>query len=325
MYPEIIEFSERIPLKASVRRIDEYPYHWHDAVEIILVLEGKAEVTLLGETFLLKENDIAVVNLEEPHRLKKHGGTNRLLLLEIDPSFCRRNAPDFDYVLFRCCSARNEAEAPEKYRCLKERITWLVQLIPDGEVQSYQEASIKAGLGELLTYMTDSFDYLRYGAGTRRLSESHLERHRRIYDHVRQNPLVGNSLAELARAIGVTPQHLSNDIREKFGFTLRQLIFSGNCLKAAKLLLSTDEMIYQLSPQCGFSDPKYLIKSFKQFYGCTPSEFRRRHKVGAEGLAAQTRFEDFPLSCAKKYLFLFQDIKNVNAEMCQGRYNGHAK
>ncbi len=313
MYPEMLEFSERMPLIAKVARIDEYPYHWHDAVEIILVLEGQAEITRLGETQLLKENDIIVVNVDEPHRIKKHGGANRLLLLQIGPDFCRHNDPDFDYVLFWCCSARSETEAPEKYRRLKERIAWLAQIIPDGEVQSDQETSIKAGLAKLLTHMTDSFDYLRYGAGTRRLSEAHLERHRRIYDHVRQNPLVGNSLAELAGAIGVTPQHLSNDIHEKFGFTLRELIFSGNCLKAVRMLLSTEEMIYEISPKCGFSDPKYLIKSFKQFYGCTPSDFRKRHKVGPEGLAAQTRFEDFPLSYAKKYLFFFQQLKNVNA------------
>ena len=313
MYPEIIEFSEQLPLKTKVARVDAYPYHWHSAVEIILVMEGKAEITLCGETHLLKENEIAVVNVDEPHRIKKNGGINRLLLLQIDPVFCGRVDPDFAYVLFHCCSTYHEAEVPERYRCLKEHITRLVQLLPDDEAGPYHEADLKACLEQLLVYMIDSFDYLRYGAGTRRISDRQVQRYRQIYEYVRQKPVVRNSLAELAKAAGITQQHMSNDIRDKYGYSLRELINSGYCMQAARLLLSTDKMIYEISPECGFSDPKYLIKSFKQFYSCTPSEFRMRHKTGAEELESQTRFEDFPLSCAKKFLVFSLNLKSVNA------------
>lgn len=301
MYPEIIEFSEQLPLKASVRQIDEYPYHWHNAVEIILMLEGKAEVTLKGETYLLKEKDVAVVNVDEPHRITKNGGTNRLLFVQIAPAFCGHVDPDFEYVLFQCCSACHEAETPEKYRCLKEHIVRLVQLLPDDETDSGHEEAVRACLEELLVYMIHSFDYLRYGAGTRRISERQVQRSRQIYEYVRQKPMIRNSLAELAKIVGITQQHMSSHIRKKYGHSLRELINSGYCMQAVRLLLSTGAMIYEISPECGFSDPKYLIKSFKQFYGCTPSEFRRRYKAGAEGLAAQTRFGSFPLSSAKKF------------------------
>lgn len=298
MYPERIEFSEEIPVKASVRRIDEYPYHWHDAVEIILVLHGQADVTLCGETHRAEEGSVAVVNVNEPHKIKKSGGENRLLSVQIDPAFCRSVVPDFAYVLFQCCPTYHEAVL-ERYHYLKEHIARLVQLLPDDEAGPYDEASVKARLTELLTYMTDNFDYLRYGARTQRISDRQVYRYRHIYVYVRQKPTERNSLAQLARDAGITQQHMSNDIREKYGFSLRELINSGYCMQAARLLLSTDKMIYAISSECGFSDPKYLIKYFKQFYGCTPSEFRIRHKTGAEGLAEQTRYEDYLLSSAK--------------------------
>lgn len=312
MYPEIIEFSEEIPAKVSLRRIDEYPYHWHNAVEIVLVLDGQAEVTLCGETHLLKEGGIAVVNVDEPHRIKKSGGDNRLLLLQIDPAYCRSVDPEFDYVLFFCCTTYHEAEAPEKYRRLKENITRLTLLF-DEDGSPVQEADVRAGLDELLNRMIDGFDYLSYGAGTQPVPEKLVQRYRMIYEYLRQAPGSKNSLAELAKAASVSPQHLSGDIRERFGLTLRELVYSGNCMEAVRLLLSTDKMIYEISPASGFSDPKYLIKAFKQFYGCTPSEFRKRHKTGPEGLEAQTRYEDFPLSFVKKHLNFFQNLKSVNA------------
>ena len=37
--PEIVSFTE-IPVHASIWCVDKYPYHWHDALEILLVLEG---------------------------------------------------------------------------------------------------------------------------------------------------------------------------------------------------------------------------------------------------------------------------------------------
>lgn len=70
MRPEIIEFADDLPVKAYMRNVELCPYHWHDALEIIMVLEGQATICMGGETHLLKENDIAVVNINEIHRIQ---------------------------------------------------------------------------------------------------------------------------------------------------------------------------------------------------------------------------------------------------------------
>ncbi len=300
MYPEIIEFSEKIPVKAKVARVDEYPYHWHNAVEIIMVLEGRAEVTLCGETHLLKERDIAVVNVDEPHRIKKNSWDNRILSVQIDPDFCGRTISGFEDVIFYCCSTYHEVQAPRKYHLLKEHLARLVFLLEEENIPDY-EFCVRRYLEELLVYMAGSFDYLRYGAGTRPIGERQVQRYRQIYHYIRQNPAVKNRLAELAEAAGITPQHMSSDIKEKFGITLKDLIYSGNCMQAVRLLLNTDKLISEISSECGFSDPKYMIKAFKRFYYCTPSEFRKKHKAGPGGAAARTLYQEFPLISVKKY------------------------
>ncbi|KAF1086297.1 hypothetical protein SPSYN_00014 [Sporotomaculum syntrophicum] len=40
MRPETVEFPHSMPVKAFVRSIEQYPYHWHDAPEIVQVLKG---------------------------------------------------------------------------------------------------------------------------------------------------------------------------------------------------------------------------------------------------------------------------------------------
>jgi hypothetical protein len=38
--PEIVEFKDKLPATIFVRNVEYYPYHWHDTLEIVVVLKG---------------------------------------------------------------------------------------------------------------------------------------------------------------------------------------------------------------------------------------------------------------------------------------------
>ena len=48
--------------------------------------------------------------------------------------------------------------------------------------------------------------------------------------------------------------------------------------KAEKLLLTTGKSISEISLLCGFSDPKYIYKSFKKWYDVTPSAHKKAYE-----------------------------------------------
>lgn len=297
MRPEKIEFTEEIPVRAFIWSIEQYPYHWHKAVEIIYVLKGRAKIVMAGEVHSLVENNIAVINGDEPHCIQKTDGDNRLLIIQINPVFCTSVNPDFRDAIFYCCSAYHEAEAPEKYAVLKGYVARLVCLL-NGDPGQNQPIKVKKCLEEMLAHLIGNFNYLSFGTGTKSFKYKQVIRYKRIYEHVRSTPAQKQSLRELAKISGISPQHLSHDIRIKFGWTFKQLLHYQRCEQAARLLLSTDEFIYHISAQCGFPDPKYLIKSFKLFFNCTPSEFRKMYGGDADKLASQVRYQEVPLSSA---------------------------
>lgn len=307
MRPEIIPFEDDLPVRASIWNIDSYPYHWHNALEIFLVLEGRAELAIGGEAHLLKENDIATVNVNVPHLINKSGGGNLLLLIQISPSFCAAIHPGFHEAVFYCCSACHEAQAPEKYDILRSHIVRLASLLSEG-TGILRNLNVKNCMEEILSCLIDNFDYLRFGPGGKAFREKQVQRFKRIYAHIQKSSAEKQSLPELAGIFGVSRQHLSYDIKDKLGYTFHELVNFSRCEQAVRLLLSTNRMIYEIALDCGFSDPKYLIKSFKQFYFCTPSEFRRRHWAETDMLNSQARFREFPLSYAlgadnfKKYI-----------------------
>ena len=281
MRPEEIEFAEDLPVRAAVLNITEYPYHWHSAVEIVYMLQGQIKLVMGGETHTLAEQQIAVVNVEEPHRISGCG-ENTALLLQIDAAYCQRLNPDFQYAILYCCSAYHEAEAPEKYADLKAHVVWLAGLLRTAPYEK-READITACARELLHRLTGGFDFLKFGTGTTPFEEKQAKRFRLMYEHILTHPDKAQGLREYADMLGITSSHLSYDIKRKFGMSFLELVYYGKCGHAARLLLGTGLFIPKIASMCGFSDPKYLIKYFKRYYHHTPSDFRKAFKADGRG------------------------------------------
>ena len=295
MYPEIIEFPAGLPVKALVRSIKQYPYHWHSALEIIQVLKGSLNISLGDEDLRLQENGVAIVNMDELHRITP-SPDNEVLFLQIDSGFYRQLLPDDRYLFLYCCSVYHEDADPGRYRGLKEHIARLVRaLLESPGLPSMKTDNLLTGL---LDYITCNFDFLRWGCGTTPFGEKQVERIRQIARQISRDYKANPGLVKLAAGVEVSPQHLSHSIREKFGAAFLELLQYSRCEQAAKLLLSTDERVLDIALECGFSDPKYLIRHFKTHYHCTPSEFRRTYRVNDASLAARRQYEEIPLSSA---------------------------
>lgn len=284
MRPETIEFPNEIPVRAFVRSACQYPYHWHDALEIIQVLKGSVNIGLGNEYLLLHENDIAVINMGEIHRIIKSQEDNEILFIQINGRFCRSVLPDNEYLFFYCCSAYHEAQVPEKYRTVKEHIARLLRAItekPDGEYKN----NIENILAAMLDFLTYNFDFLRWGFGTTPFDEKLVNRLKQIAKHASSDLDVRLRLKELAVEVGVSLQHLSHDIKDKFGLTFLELLYYSRCAYASKLLLSTDARMIDIAMECGFSDTKYLVKYFMQYFQTYPSAFRKMHRADIQTLS----------------------------------------
>lgn len=161
MYPEAIEFSEDMPVKACVRCVRQYPYHWHKALEIIVVLEGSAYIDIGADVRLLKADNVAVISAERLHRIRKSDEDNKLLILQIEWDFFTRIDPCFQYSFFYCFPYGTEI-LPGKKATLKSHIGSLVCLL-DEEPDENHTAEVIKRLEEMLVYMIDSFEFLRFG------------------------------------------------------------------------------------------------------------------------------------------------------------------
>lgn len=94
-----------------------------------------------------------------------------------------------------------------------------------------------------------------------------------ISQHYKENI----SQSDVASAIGVTPSYLSNIFREENGESYSKFITRLRMAQAAILLRTKPNFsIKNISEEVGYFSEKHFISLFKNFYGLTPNDYRKK-------------------------------------------------
>jgi AraC-like DNA-binding protein len=101
------------------------------------------------------------------------------------------------------------------------------------------------------------------------------------------------TVADLARAAGVSPAHFSREFRRAFGEAPHQYLLTRRLERAAALLRNTDRSVTEICFAVGLSSLGSFTTSFRRVYGVAPQAYRaafppaRRH-IRVPNCVAQT-------------------------------------
>lgn len=83
-------------------------------------------------------------------------------------------------------------------------------------------------------------------------------------------------LDSLSAAMDLSRKQLQTRVQAATGDSPKAYVLRLRLSKAARLLRSTDENVTVIAAKCGFQDLPHFSKVFKQQYGDTPTQYRRR-------------------------------------------------
>jgi AraC-like DNA-binding protein len=83
------------------------------------------------------------------------------------------------------------------------------------------------------------------------------------------------SLKDVARAVSITPGHLTTVVRRKTGRTVQEWILERRMAQARRLLVETDLAVEEVGRRVGYGDPGYFVRHFRRAHGATPRSWRR--------------------------------------------------
>lgn len=87
------------------------------------------------------------------------------------------------------------------------------------------------------------------------------------------------SLADLARACGLSVSSLEGKFKALTGQSAYRYLLALRLEHATKLLIDTNYTVTEIASRCGYDNLFYFCNSFKKQTGLTPSEFRARNRI----------------------------------------------
>lgn len=102
-----------------------------------------------------------------------------------------------------------------------------------------------------------------------------------LHDSLEEDPSTSIHLADLAGAACVSPEHLCRLFKRSTGRSPVETVRLARLDRAAVLLARSNYTVAEISTVCGFSSPFHFSRRFKDAFGLSPRDLRKRLATGA--------------------------------------------
>ena len=234
------------------------PRHTHALASFSFVLTGAYVENYDGQAQTRTSSTIVFHPPQESHAVEFQSKPVRILSVHINSnrfSFLQQSAVGFDS---RSC--RRTAT-----------IGWLGRRLHQ-EFRRADSASVLALEGLVLEILAEAS---RANSISEKASPRWLQQ---ATDFLHDNFTDSFTFDDVARNVGVHPVHLARVFREKNGCTIGEYLRRLRLEFAARKIATSDTLLSEIASAAGFADQSHLTKTFKIFFGLTPSEYRRLHQ-----------------------------------------------
>ena len=269
---------EHIPISTGMEiyfchMFDDHRYvstHWHDAVEIIFLLDGELTVYQQEQKTYLEKDDIILINSGEFHATRCREG-NESLLIQIPDRFMQKYIPEFQdiqFVMYTRPTSVIQQTKLEQIRKILRDMQIVLDVKPDGMMLRFY-----ALLFELL-YML-YHNYRLELSSTERKRQKNLERLRPVISYVQEHYQEPISIGEIAGIAAFQPEYFCRFFKQQTGMTFQTYLNEFRLSKIYADIVQTDMPIYQILEKHGFTNYKVFRRMFAEQFHDTPSHIRR--------------------------------------------------
>jgi AraC-like DNA-binding protein len=237
------------------------PPHWHEELELLYQLNGETDIHIEGEKYHLLKKHVLVVNSSKVHSTYCKDSTEMFVCVHISPKNMRKYIPEkisddcFPHYLEICK--------------LMEKLTRIY--IEDAFAFSMEAEGIILQILALL---------LRYFATNTVPVEKSKDIliKERIHDvilYVDEHYFEQISLSEIAAQVGLEKNYFCRFFKTHMGMSFHQYLNEIRLSHIYQDIISTQDSIKEIAERNGMTNQKLFNHTFKELYGCKPSEVRK--------------------------------------------------
>ena len=261
------------------KKNQDFEFHYHDFNKIIIFLSGKVTYLIEGKAYYLKPWDILLVNNHDVHKpIIDSSETYERIVIWANSHFIENH--NYENCDLSTC-----------FKLANEKSFNLIRL--EAEFQNYIKFIIKSleasldsnNFGSKLLNNSLFIQLLIY------LNRIHLGNMYTIEDeslkydkqienilkYINNNLRTDLSIEFLSQEFYLSKYHLMHKFKKETGYTLHNYVMQKRLLMAKDLIMSGNP-ITKAYIQCGFNDYSCFLRSFKNIFKRSPSDFSPKAK-----------------------------------------------
>lgn len=265
--------------------------HWHNSLEIVYVLKGKVTVNLpMGKKVTARDGELFLVNPREIHSVLSE--KNEALVLQIPQKLYDHFVPSMRLRWFEVdMHPQGDREKTKLMRLKKifEDMSIVYDIQPEGYLLKFNSL-----LYELL-YTLIHYYSVKILPKDMEKNDKYLQRVNDIMQYVAEHYRENISVSNMADHFGYNPDYLSRFIKKYMNCTLTEYLYAVRLNHVRQDLLNTALPIGEIFEENGCTNYHLAMKLFRERWGCTPRELRKREDVSALTLGHETIPPTVPL------------------------------
>ena len=251
--------------------------HIHKDVEVIQLLSGVLHIVTPDEEFYMHPGDMAYFNPNQPHACQSEAiEGSSLFVIHFDPSLCVEVYPAMRNLFFD--SSRMNSSIPDRHLEELKAVSRQIGREYFAQEKGYEFACIGA-VNLIMSCMLKYMPYQLISEEEYLSTTQFNKRMDRILMYVQDHYAEKITLQEIAKKEGITTSYLSHLFKNHLQRSFQEYVNELRFERAVFLLKNTNMKVLDICIESGFSDSKYLNRTFIKTFGMTPKEFRKEHQT----------------------------------------------
>lgn len=259
-----------------------FPMHWHEEIEIVYVVSGRAKYMVDFTEYIIEKGDTLIIPPSSLHSFEQFEDEDfDAATIIFAQNMVSNNLIDICAIKYIMPIFNNEIYLPIHIKS---------EDLSGKEVKKYIWKAINEHLNKEPAYeirIRISFlNIIQYFYKENLISKGKnsvssvrtISQIKAITNYIEEHFAEKISLDNLAEFANISLYHLSHIFKKCTGQSPNEYINFYRLTMAANRLLAEDTQILNIAIDCGYNNISYFNRAFKKRYGLTPKEYRNKHR-----------------------------------------------
>lgn len=246
--------------------------HWHSSIEIIYLTSGNLNIEIGQNKYDLKEGDCILINsgvIHSTHCINK----NTSILLQIPSTLLNRYVPDYKNYYFDLTYNLNDENQKKNINHFKKILRSMEKLkLSPSESSHLLFTSL---VFELLYELCENFKII-IGGNQKEKTMISLSQLEPVLEYTKLNYNKSISIQEIADVAHLQPEYFCRKFKQYMGQTFLEYLNEVRLAHIYSDLIHTNNQLNAILDSHGFTNYKLFYKTFKNKFGCTPIQLRKK-------------------------------------------------